>query len=266
MRPWEQPYAERFANRKPRIALGFVAFGDIDAGVFESCMFWAMQQGVRYHNRFDLYCNVATKREQYRARNVLVQEARKVDADFIVMIDDDHTLADCPDMLGDFFAEEKPLQGGLYVQRRNDKVQPVIQHYDRGTGHCYWATMDTIPVNGGPVDILGGGLNWIDMTVFDFMSEDFWWPFPQDERKVTFKPHPRYGLDMHFCIKAKEEFGIQPWLNGRVKVGHVQFERQVMRPPGMKGNMVCDACDGIASWSPIEGVWTCQSCERRAAA
>ena len=114
------------------------------------------------------------------------------------------------------------------------------------------------------MDVLGGGLNWIDMTVFDFMSDPFWWPFPADERKVWFKPHPRYGLDMQFCIKVKEELGIEPWLNRKVEVGHVFHERQVIRPPGKMGNAWCDACDGVASWT--NGEWVCQTCETRRAA
>lgn len=262
-RPWERPYAERFAGRKPRICLGFVAFGDIDATVFESVVAWAIQQGVRYKDKFELYVTVATRREQYRARNALVMEAQKIDADFIVFIDDDHTLMDCPDMLERFYNAEKPFQGGLYVQRRTDEVQPVIQSYNQESGLCYWTPWAELPQVSGPVDILGGGLNWIDMTIFDFMGEPFWWPYPEDERKVWFKPHPMFGLDMHFCVKVKELLGVQPWLNLDVKVGHASHEREIVRPPGMMAHQLCDHCDGVKVWSGSDGTWVCQTCEHR---
>jgi SAM-dependent methyltransferase len=260
-KPWEVPYAERFAGRKPRVCLGVVAFGDIAPETFESAVFWAFHNGRRYSDRFEVMFAMATKREQYRARNALVQEAMQQRADFLLMVDDDHTLMDAPDMIADFFKAEKPVQGGLYVQRRNDKIQPVLQHYDRERGTCRWYGMHELPKESGPVDILGGGINWIDMTVFDFLADSFWWPYPQDERKVWFKPHPKYGLDLHFSIKVKEELGIQPWLNLDVKVGHVSHERAVIRPPGMPGLNLCDACDGLSSWDGE--TWVCHTCESR---
>lgn len=260
-KPWDEPYSVRFAGRKPRVFLGFLAFGDIDPGVFESTLLWAFMLGAKYRDKFEVYFNVAQRREQYRARNMLVKAAIEAEADFIIMIDDDHTLGDCPDMLDHFFAEEKPFQGGLYVQRLEDTLQPVVQKYDAEAGVCRWMTWDEVPVESGPVDILGGGLNWIDMRVFDFMAEPFWWPYPSDERKVVFKPHPRYGLDLHFCIRAKEMLGIQPWLNGNVQVGHAMHERTIVRPPGMPKNMACETCDSIAFWRGDH--WYCETCEAR---
>lgn len=262
-RPWEQPYAARFAGRKPRIAIGFVAYGDIDAGVHESCMHWAIQQGARYANVFELYLNVATRREQYRARNALVLEARKVGADFMLMLDDDHTIGDAPDMIRDFFAEEKPFQGGLYVQRKRGEIQPVIQKYVPAHDLCRWITPDELPAESGPVDVLGGGVNWIDCTVFDFMAMPHWWPFPDDNREIVFLPHPRFGLDMQFCLRIKRELGIDPWLNLKVQVGHAIYEREIVRPAAISGAMRCETCDGISYW--VDSKWECATCLRRAA-
>lgn len=262
IKPWEEPYSQRFAGRKPKICIGWLAFGEIDPQVFESALFWAMHNGKVHSDKFEVYFAMATRREQYRARNALIKTAQEYEADFMLMLDDDHTLMDSPNMLLDFFEAQKPIQGGLYVQRQKDQLIPVIQRYDPKTGACFWCDWNEIPGgDGGHVDILGGGINWFDMRVFDFMSDPFYWPYPADERKVWFKPHPKYGLDMHFCIKAQETLGIKPWLNGRVKVGHAIHERMIVRPPGMTGHQMCDACDGLMVWTG-DG-WDCQTCQAR---
>ena len=265
MKPWEVPYSERFKDRLPRVCLAFVAYGDIAPEVFGSALRWALQAGDRYKGRYEIFMprdGAGTRREQYRARNSLADEARRMGADFILFLDDDHTLSDCPEILDVFFAEEKPLQGGLYVQRRADKIQPVITHYDDVTGMCTWATMDELPAfPGGPVGVLGGGCNWIDVSLLDFMLEPFWWPYPDENRRVNFVPHPIYGLDMHFCIKASR-LGVQPWLNRRVQIGHVRTEHEVIYPPGMVSEKVCDHCDETAKWE--DDRWVCSGCAEAA--
>jgi SAM-dependent methyltransferase len=258
IQPWTKPYSERFAGRKPKVFVGFVAYGDVDPGVFHSTFFWGVQVGARYHDRFELFSDVAQKREQYRARNALVTLALQAGADFLLMLDDDHTIGDCPEMLDEFYRAEKPVQGGLYMQRRGDTVQPVIQKYDPVRNTSEWVT--EMPTESGPVDVLGGGVNWFDMTVFHFMAQPFWWP-DAEERRVYFRPHQRFGLDVKFCIDVKEQLEIQPWLNMGVQVGHAQAERVVVRPPTMKGRTLCDACDTFMEWQ--ENHWYCQTCHER---
>lgn len=256
VKPWEQPYAERFAGRKPNVYIGVVAFGDIYSEVYESGMHWAFQAGAKLSGRFNLYFAVASRKEQYRARNSLVLEAQSSGADFMLMLDDDHTLADAPNLIEDFFAEEKPLQGGLYIQRTDAFEQPVIARSENGK--YVWCSYDEIPAYpGGPVEVLGGGVNWIDMTVFDFMKQPHWWPFPHDRREVTWLPDERYGLDLQLCIRA-QELGITPWLNRRVSLGHVTTERTILRPRGQQGNVHCPVCRGLAAWE--QETWRCLTC------
>ena len=258
-RPWEQPYSERFAGRLPKVFVGFVAFGDIDPQILESTAHWCFQAGSRYSGVFEIHWGCATRREQYRARNTLVEEAQKQEADFLLMLDDDHLLSDCPDILGHFFREEKPMQGGLYVQRREDKSQPVIVKYDEAKREAGWCSWDEVPVDGGPVDVLGGGVNWCDMTIFDFLKQPHWWPYPADRREVTFLPDQALGLDLQLSIGCKK-LGIQPWLNGNVRVGHMIHERTVLRPPQVTGPVECTACGGLAS-STTKGEWECMTCK-----
>lgn len=231
MRPWEVPYATRFAGRKPRVAVGFIAFGDICPESFISNLEWAYKTGRDYGHQFEVFIGTAERREQYRARNNIIDVAREACADFVLMVDDDHTLADAPHLIRDFFNEEKPLQGALYAQRNPDGAEhPVIQKHDPATGIIDWCGYAELPAGNGPVDILGGGVHWLDMTLVDFMDQPFHWPFPKDDRRVVFIPEQRYGLDINFCLRAKRELGVQPWLNRKVCVGHVLHEREVIRP------------------------------------
>lgn len=257
-KPWQVPYEQRFAGRRPRVCIGFVAFGDIYAQVFESAMHWAFYNGAHYKGVYDVSFGVATRKEQYRARNALVDQARESNADFLLMLDDDHMLADCPDMIDIFFKEEKPLQGGLYVQRTQEKEQPVVCKHAGGDKYR-WCSWDEIPAYpGGVVDVLGGGVNWCDVTMFDFMQQPHWWPYPSDRREVTFLPHEKFGLDLQLCIAA-QKMGIEPWLNRKVRLGHVMTERFVLRPDNQQPQVRCTICGGLASYEKEQ--WTCMTCQ-----
>lgn len=259
LRPWEEPYSERFKNRLPKVYIGFVAFGDIYPEVFESAIHWAFQAGARYKGVFEFAWaqEPFAKKEQYRARNAMVLEAQKAGADFVLTLDDDHTLADCPDIVGHFFREEKPLQGGLYVQRTDQFEQPVIAK-QIAPGRYGWCKYEEIPAYpGGPVEVLGGGVNWIDCRLMDFMKQPHWWPMPSDRREVIWLPDERYGLDLQLCIKAAE-LGVQPWLNRNVELGHVVHERNILRPRGKEANARCTVCGGLAIHDKDR--WRCNSC------
>lgn len=256
-RPWDEPYAQRFAGRKPRIGIGFVGYADIYAEVFSSWVIWSMYVGKRYGEIFEIEWIPIGKKEQYRARNYIVERAQISGCDFLLMVDDDHTISDCPDILMHFYREAKPLQGGLYVQRRDDKSQPVIVNYDDVKQKATWATWEQVPVKGGAVDVLGGGVNWIDMRVFDFLKQPHWFPFPADRREVAFLPDQALGLDLQLSLGCKA-LGIEPWLNGNVAVGHVMNERTILRPPGLDIGR-CQKCDGLIAPNP-DG-FSCMVCE-----
>jgi hypothetical protein len=225
----DTPYSVRFANRKPRIYIGLVAFGAIDPQIVISWTIWSMQIGKRYADKFEIYFGVAARREQYRARNYLVDQAREAGADFLLMIDDDHTVHDCPDMLDHFFNLEKPIQTAIGIQRGKENVYPTVLHV-RPNGAAEFYTMAELPKEPSPVDASGGGCTWVDMWVFDFLASPFWWPFPDKETNVAFIPDTTYGLDIHFCIRAKKLLGLETWLNTNVSLGHLINEREIVRP------------------------------------
>ena len=243
--------------------IGGVAFGDIYSEVFESAFAWGLQAGRRLAGRFEVYAGIVSRKEQYRARNYLVEQASAAGADFLLMIDDDQTIMDCPGMIDAFYGARRPFQGGLMVQRRKDKVQPVAMAYDRQTGVVRWMDLDEVPADGGEVDIVGGGVNWIDMTLMDFVKQPHWWPYPDDRREVVFLPNQKYGLDVNLAIKVGE-LGVRPYLNGAVKIGHVSNEREVLRHPAQFAPMRCGSCGGVVA-PRVGGGVQCASCERVAA-
>lgn len=255
-RPWEVSYGQRFRDRKPKVFVGIVSFRDIYASVFESWLHWATRVGAQYRDKFEVFYGVSTRQEQYRARNTLVTQAMLGGADFLLMVDDDHTVGDCPDMLGHFYDARKPFQGGLYIQRRGDKEQPVILEFDEETQHCRWIGPENTPSRSCHVDIIGGGINWFDMSLFDFMAEPHWWPRP--DTKCWFEPHPRYGLDMHWCLKLEKRLGIRPWLNMDVVVGHVSTTQEILRPAQARGVVICPECSSMVIQR--DGRYDCPGC------
>ena len=265
VRPWEESYAERFKDRLPRVYIGFVAYGDIYPEVFLSTVHWCFQAGARYKGVFEIAWaqEPFAKKEQYRARNAMALEAQKAGADFLLTLDDDHTLGDCPDILGHFFREEKPLQGGLYIQRTDEVEQPVIARQNE-KGAYVWCGYDEIPgYPGGPVEVLGGGVNWIDCRLLDFMRQPNWWPQPSEREEVVWLPDQKYGLDLQLCRRAAE-LGVVPWLNRNVEIGHVEHGRSVLRPRGKQGYVTCPRCHGIATHERDR--WVCNTCQSEMAA
>lgn len=224
---------ERFANRLPHIFIGVVAFGDISQEAYESHVCWAMQAGARLQGKFRVSFGMSGRAEQYRARNNLVRKATMEGADFLIMLDDDQTLHQCPDMIEKFWELGQPVAGGLYYHK-GELYHPVVMTEFAGpNGKRKFRYMhpDEIGTEPMPVDVLGGGCHFLDIRVFDKIKEPHWWPYPHEE---CFLPNEYFGLDVHFCMKMREH-GIQPWLHPGVHLGHIAALRTVVdastRPP-----------------------------------
>lgn len=195
-------------------------------------MLWALQQGVRHAGQFEISLGMATRSEQYRARNKLIRNAHAEGADFLLMIDDDQTLHECPDIIDKFWELGKPIAGGLYYNRCGAYF-PVVMKEFKGPNnrmHVQFIEHDDIPTEPAPVDVLGGGCHWVEMNVFDKLKEHHFWPFPADEGGgplEVYYPHPTLGLDIHFCMRARQ-LGYECWLHPGVKLGHLRHEREVI--------------------------------------
>jgi len=226
-------WADRFAYRLPHVFVGIVAYQDIPHEIYLSHMLWAFQTGASLSGRIRLSFGMATKKEQYRARNHLVQQAEIEGADFLLMIDDDQTLHEVPDMIRKFYELGKPIAGGLYYQRGGCYHPVLMKEFigDHGRKRYRFLRPDEIPPQPGPVDVLGGGCHWIDMRIISRFKQPHWWPYPQE---VCMIPDPDYGLDVDFCQKARA-LGYECWLHPDIRLGHLKHDREVIddstRPP-----------------------------------
>jgi len=223
---------KRFADRPPHVFVGICSFGEIPHEIYLSHVLWAMQTGQRYSGRVAISFGMATRSEQYRARNKLIRNAHAEGADFLLMIDDDQTLHESIDIIDKFWELGQPIAGGLYYNRGGAYL-PVVMKEHRGPNglrHARFMTHEEIPTEPAPVDVLGGGCHWVDMKVFDKMREPHFWPFPANEGGgplEVYYPHPRLGLDVHFCFRARD-LGYECWLHPGVKLGHLKHEREIV--------------------------------------
>lgn len=224
---------ERFKDRLPHVFVGIVAFQDIPHEIYLSHMLWAFQVGARLSGKMRVSFGMATRKEQYRARNHLVLQAETEGADFLLMIDDDQTLHEIPSMIEKFYALGKPIAGGLYYQRGGCYHPVVMKEFAGPSGKRRYRFLhpSEVPTEPAPVDVLGGGCHWLDMRIMGQFKQPHWWPYPQE---VTVLPNPDYGLDVDFCQKARA-LGYECWLHPDIKLGHLRHEREVIdqdsRPP-----------------------------------
>ena len=217
---------ERFATRLPHVFVGIVAFQDIPHEIYLSHMLWGIKAGASLQGKIRLSFGMATRKEQYRARNHLVGQAEREGADFLLMIDDDQTLHENPDIIQKFYELGKPIAGGLYYQR-GGAFHPVIMKEFKGpmnTRRYRFVKPNELPKEPAPVDVLGGGCHWLDMTVMGQFKQPHWWPYPSE---VTYLPNEDYGLDVEFCQKARD-MGLQCWLHPGIKLGHLVHDREVL--------------------------------------
>jgi hypothetical protein len=223
---------DRFSNRPPHVFVGICSFGEIPHEIYLSHVLWALQAGKHYSGRFAVSFGMATRSEQYRARNKLIREAHAGGADFLLMIDDDQTLHECPDIIDKFYELGQPIAGGLYYNRGGAYWPVVMKEFKgpNGLRNVRFMRHEELPTEPAPVDVLGGGCHWVDMRVFDKLKEPHFWPFPAEDGGgplEVYYPDPRLGLDVHFCMKARDK-GYECWLHPDVKLGHLRHEREII--------------------------------------
>lgn len=218
---------ERFAKRLPHIFIGIVVNNDVSLEAYKSHCAWFMQAGARLQGKFRISFGTSNGRqEQYRARNGLLTQATVEGADFLLMIDDDQTLHQCPDMIEKFWELGQPVAGGLYYHKGGLYHPVVMKEYVGAGGKRKFRYLHPKEIGEDPmpVDVLGGGCHFLDIKVFDLIKEPHHWPYPHEN---CFVPDENVGLDVHFCMKMREH-GIQPWLHPGIKLGHVSHARMVV--------------------------------------
>jgi SAM-dependent methyltransferase len=180
----------------------------------------------RRYNEHEFWLGIKTKSEQFRARNSIVEAAYQVNADYLLMMDDDHII----DIGSGNYASEKyeflrtlighmeadknlGLVGALYYHR-GGQCRPVLLN-KTPDGDYGFLTDDQIQGKLQEVDVQGGGCMLIRMRAMDFCGAPW------------FVPETEYGTDFQICIKMKKA-GFKVACDTSIEIGHVASERKVI--------------------------------------
>ena len=194
-----------------KILIAMPAFAGCDAEVTESMMYLCFHLGRREPNH-EFYCKVVGKKEQFRARNALVNIGLGMQADYIWFLDDDMVVP--PDAFSKLMAHGKQAIGGLYYQRNKPFGPVVLMKQKTGNGY-YPVTRDS---GLHEVDVIGGGCMLLDMTIFDRMVEPY------------FTPEYVIGTDVQVCQRFQEQ-GVKIYADTSVVLGHVADPQAIYEPP-----------------------------------
>lgn len=208
------------------IHIGIPCFHDCSPETLQDYMRWAFYVGRRSEHQ--CFLSVISKREQFRARNAMVEEAITVGADYLLFLDDDHVI-DWQDQSGpvDAYAfldrlighmEADPdlgIVGALYYHRGGDCAAVLMK--EGNDGGFYYLRDDQIENGLQEVAVQGGGCMLIRTRIFDRVKQPW------------FDPEHKLGTDLQICKKAREA-GWKVASDTSIVLGHVMSRREVVTP------------------------------------
>jgi 2-polyprenyl-3-methyl-5-hydroxy-6-metoxy-1,4-benzoquinol methylase len=203
-------------GRKPRVLIGVPGFAGVQPEAQENFFELAYHCG-RYAMDYDFCLKILTKREQFRARNSLVDLAIMNDCQFLLMLDDDMMVP--PNLFLKLVAHDKDIIGALYYQR-GGAFHPVLMRQksvkDGFRSIEFLNHFDHALVKPGlhPVDVIGGGCLLMKVDVFRSLQQPYFWI------------DGIVGTDVHLCTRLKDA-GIQPYADTSIELGHLG-EKQIV--------------------------------------
>lgn len=222
------------SDRK-RILVGVPCYNGVSPEVLEDFGRFMFYLGRRLP-QYDFFLVVKSKSEQFRARNLIVQGAQQVNADYVLMLDDDMVVNHFGDVnasadygfIEKLVEHDKDIVGALYYQRQGGCL-PVAM-VEQGEGYRFLQPHE-ITGKLQKVDVVGGGAMLVKMRVFDRL------PFPH------FAPEFDFGTDVQLCRAAKDA-GMEVWLDGSIELGHVRDERVVVTSRNRNQFAMSDSAPG----------------------
>jgi 2-polyprenyl-3-methyl-5-hydroxy-6-metoxy-1,4-benzoquinol methylase len=218
-----------------KIFIGIPCYGDVDSKVYEDSIRFAYYLGRRVQEH-DFFLGIKTKSEQFRARAAIVQAARQINADYLLMLDDD-MIIDIDDHVGatdkyefikKLLEHKKDICGILYFQRGGE-CRPVLMNRH---GKAYRFLRDDEIKHGlQQVDVAGGGCLLINMRIFDKIAEPY------------FAPEYEFGTDIQLCQKAAKA-GFEIWADTSIELGHVKSSRSIVTSASRHIHMSKDMISG----------------------
>jgi SAM-dependent methyltransferase len=199
------------SDKKKRMLIGIPGY----AGVVPRCQknIMSMAFWLGRCTDLDVAIEIVVKKEQFRARNFLVNAALATGCDYLLMLDDDMLVPhDLPIKL---MAHNKKVVGALYYQR-GGVYRPVAMTQvgpdEYGESHFnFWSHNDPRILDYPglhPADVIGGGCMLFDTEVFERVPK----PYFEWEKDV--------GTDIAICSKLRH-LGYDVWLDTSIELGHV---------------------------------------------
>ena len=208
----------------PSIFVGIPCYGTMPPETEEDYMRLMYYLGRRYHE-YDFLIGILRKKEQFRARNSIVEAAFQCQADYVWMLDDDHVIdidstnapSDRYEILHKLLAHfdthpDAGIVGALYYHRGGE-CRPVVM--DKIEDKYIYLRDDQIKHKLQEVAVTGGGCMLIKSKVFDRIGIH------------PFAPEHEYGTDIQVC-KAAAEQGFGVYCDTSVEIGHVKNEMSVV--------------------------------------
>lgn len=203
-----------------KVMIGVPCFSDPAVEVFEDWLRFFFHLGRRMPQH-EFFTSIVSKKEQFRARNSIVEQAQVLGADYLLMLDDDmvinpHVTQGQNEQYGfiqRLIDHDKDVIGALYYQRQGN-CRPVLMRANDGGGYRF---LDHSEVTHGlqRVDVAGGGCLLVKMRVFDFIPQPY------------FSPEHDFGTDIQLCRAAAAK-GFEVWADTSIVLGHLRQERVIV--------------------------------------
>ncbi len=217
-------------SRRRKCFIGVVAFQGANYKILENYMAWAFHLGRRIPD-FDFMLRVVGKKEQFRARNNIVDMAKAWltgPDDILLMLDDDMILPqDSFERLVTVLDNHSDagVVGGLYWQR-GGSYRPVIQKlvykFD-GVG-MEWYAPHEITGEVMQVGVVGGGCLMFPMrTIRELMPPVFW-------------VDGIVGTDIHVCVRINQA-GYKVYCDTGLEFGHL-MEGNILTHKSLPAHLV----------------------------
>lgn len=210
---------------RPLIIIGVPCYDKVAPEILEDWMRWAYHLGRRMP-AYDFQIGIVTKKEQFRARNLLVEEAMRMQAAYLLMIDDDmiinpyqtfgslETGDSAYNFIETLIGHGKDICGVLYYQRMAG-CHPVLMagHPD----HAGFRFLRDDEITGGlqDVDVAGGGCLLLNMRIFRTLKAPF------------FVPEVDFGTDVQLCKSARAA-GFTVAADTSIELGHLRNEQVII--------------------------------------
>jgi len=195
--------------KKPKVLIGVAGFHGVMPECQENFFQFAYRLG-RDNPDFDFFLKLVIKREQFRARNNLVDLALINDCEYLLMLDDDMVVP--PDLFSRLVAHDKDIIGALYYQRGGG-FHPVIMRQaekkDGLKGIDFIHHFDKMLTKPGlyEADIIGGGCMLMKTDIFRKIPQPYFWI------------DGIVGTDVHLCNQLREA-GVKIYVDTSIELGH----------------------------------------------